>query len=162
MIFYIYYRRWLGLALICISAFVCSTLLDKAIMERSYIPFDPSGGHYIEVDRLTLWTAIFFWSVTSGVAGYLGNKGKLKTLVSSDWKILKKVEAKSSEEAVALIVENIDNDASVSKSHIEQTSSSADKLEGVAGEIESFAKLKDRGVITEDEFEQKKKQLLNI
>ena len=98
MIFYIYYRRWLGLALICISAFVCSTLLDKAIMERSYIPFDPSGGHYIEVDRLTLWTAIFFWSVTSGVAGYLGNKGKLK----------------------------------------------------------------DRGVITEDEFEQKKKQLLNI
>jgi hypothetical protein len=140
--------------------------LDEAIKEVPYnpyeLPWEPSGGHYIEVDKLTLWYSIFFWSVTCGLAGYLGNKGKLKTLVSSGWKILKKVEAKSSKEALAFIVENINNDASVSKSHIEKTSSSPDKLEGVAGEIESFAKLRDRGVITEDEFDKKKKQLLNL
>ena len=197
MIFYIFYRRWLGFALICLSAFVCDWLIKEGLKGAG--------------DRGALWASIFFWSVTCGLAGYLGNKGKLKTLISSGWKILKKVEAKSSKEALALIdypksssprrhsdhysnpissvpkgkkrledlAEEINSNVPVPTQYKYKLSENDEKPEamettsdnlsgsevtkqiGVAKEIEAFANLRDKGLITDEEFQAQKKKLLS-
>lgn len=153
----------------------------KDATSRDWLWMTIAGGLFAEFTRLidggkgpgTIVSIALWLSVYIGI-GFVGNRVKAKNLLREGYEVVDKIEAASKNMALAefekrrvnnnpptlsSIDENQDGQVSRSSSSEAQ---SADKLSGVAGEIESFANLRDKGIITQDEFEQKKKQLLNL
>jgi hypothetical protein len=107
-----------------------------------------------------IWIGIYIGN------GYVGGRVKAKSLMRKGYTISDKIKAESKDMALAEFskrnqspsVDNRDIKNEIKSSGLEDSK----LISSVAEEIESFANLRDKGIITPDEFEQKKKQLLNL
>lgn len=191
IIFYAYYKRWLGLVLIIASFWVSEQSVEQAF--RHY--------HWNEkIYEEFIWFGGIVCLITQLVAGFKGNRGKLLTLLSKGYRIVDRIKADNVDAVKAILAEKqkekqlqaskearvelkpsettISEQTAVSHEIKEKqfdfpteqqqeaqknaSVSSPKQTSGIADEIESFANLRDKGIITEDEFQKKKKELLNL
>ena len=137
-------RRWLTFAIILCIGFLIefvALVIDLNALVHSI-----------------LWLIFFFcfW--------HKANSEKVKSLLRESYDLVDQVKAESKQNAKAHYFTNKEKEEVPVKNVITALNTGNDqtKLDGVAKEIESFAILRSKGMITEKEFQQKKLQLLNL
>tara|TARA_Y100001970_G_C13771718_1_gene620818 strand:+ start:45 stop:623 length:579 start_codon:yes stop_codon:yes gene_type:complete len=90
--------------------------------------------------------------------GFKGNKKREQNLISKGYKLKTTVYASSAKNAIIITMNRKIVDSEVSSNIKDEKSFSASNLE----QIEKLHNLKEKGIITSEEFNQKKKELLNL
>lgn len=171
IIFYAYYKRWLEVVLIC-GSFVCTNSLINEFI-RVFEFAEASGLSYGISDSFELKSAVILLLVTKLIAGVKANQSKLMTLIRKGYKVVDEIDADNIDLALARFDEKRGKEKDVADIKRSSASNSIaspkekpinkiHETSVVALEIESFARLRDKGIITEEEFQLKKNELLNL